>query len=81
MLNNHMRPHFGTHAKVQDVTFADIDSLHRKITKAGHCTAQTHYRRGVEMFSLAVRWGMRPDNPCKTSGATRNQAQAIPVCR
>ena len=34
-LDNHVRGHFGKHAKVADVTFADIDSLHRKITRSG----------------------------------------------
>ena len=36
MLDNHIRPHFGNHAKVQDVSFTDIDALHRKISKAGN---------------------------------------------
>ena len=35
MLALHVRPHFGPHAKVADVTFADVDALHRKITKSG----------------------------------------------
>lgn len=71
MLQNHIRPHFGAHMKVQDVAFADIDSLHRKITATGH-----HYRANAvvrvlsKMFSLAVFWGMRDTNPCK--GIERN---------
>jgi integrase len=71
MLNNHIRPHFGTHAKVADVVYADVDALHRKITKSG---AKYAANRSVailsKMFSLAVRWGMREDNPCK--GVERN---------
>ena len=65
--HNHIRPHFGTHIKVQDVEFADIDALHRKITKAG--LSAPRQRGGAQcvskMFALAVRWAMRPDNPCK----------------
>ena len=66
ILRNHIRPHFGAHIKVREVEFAHIDALHRKITKGGH-----HYRANAavrvasKMFALAVRWAMRPDNPCK----------------
>jgi integrase len=66
MLNNHVRPHFGAHVKVHDVTFADIDALHRKITKAGHLHRANRTIAVVsKMFALAIRWAMRPDNPCK----------------
>jgi site-specific recombinase XerD len=71
MLDNHIRPHFGAHAKVADVVYADVDALHRKITKSG---AKYAANRCVailsKMFSLSVRWGMREDNPCK--GVERN---------
>ena len=46
--------------------FEDIDALHRKLTKAGspymanRCVAVLS-----KMFSLAVRWRMRDDNPGK----------------
>src|SRR5262245_45001887 len=59
--------------KVAAVTFADVDALHRKISKR----APTHANRVVallsRMFTMAIRWGMRPDNtnPCK--GIERNQ--------
>src|SRR5262245_40808730 len=36
MMVNHIRPYFGAHIKVADVTFADIDKLHRRITARGH---------------------------------------------
>jgi integrase len=70
MLTNHIRPALGS-MKVAEVTFADIDRLHRKITKTGspyaanRCVAMLS-----KMFSLAVRWGMREKNPCK--GIERN---------
>ena len=71
MLRNYMRPHFGPHMKVADVTFTDIDELHRKITKAGHpYTANRVAAVLSKMFSLAVRWKMRTQNPAK--GIERN---------
>jgi integrase len=71
MLDNHIRPHFGTHAKVADVVYADVDALHRKITKSGADYAANRCVAILsKMFSLGVRWGMRDDNPCK--GIERN---------
>jgi integrase len=60
------------HAKVADVDFEDVDSLHRKVTKSG-----TPYRANrvvallSKMFALAIRWRWRTDNPC--IGIERNQ--------
>ena len=66
-----VRPHFGAHMKVADVVFDDIDRLHRKITKAGfEYRANGVIRVLSKIFSLAARWGMRDDNPCK--GVERN---------
>jgi integrase len=66
MLENHVRPHFGEHFKVQDVAFADVDALHRKITKSGAPYAANRCVAIVsKMFSLAVRWGYRETNPAK----------------
>ena len=60
--------------KVAEVTFSDVDGLHRKITKRG---APYRANRVVavlsKMFSMAVRWGWRPDNPAK--GIERNQEE------
>jgi integrase len=71
MLRNHIRPYFGNHTKMADVTFADIDRLHRKISNAGHPRrANTTVAVLSKMFSLAIRWGMRNNNPCK--GIERN---------
>ena len=47
-----------------DVTFEDIDRLHRKISKSAPY-APTDDAMLREMFNLAIRWGMRADNPCK----------------
>jgi integrase len=67
MLDKYIRPHFGNHVKVVDVTLDQhIDPLHRKISKQGHLRrANTVVAVLSKMFSLAVRWGMRADNPCR----------------
>ena len=71
MLQRHVIPHFGEHIKVADVTFANCDALHRKITKAGHkYRANRVLALCSKMFTLAIRWQMRTDNPCK--GVERN---------
>jgi integrase len=63
-------PEFGE-AKVAAVSHADVDSWHHRLSKR----APTHANRALavlsKMLSLAVRWGMRADNPCK--GVERNQ--------
>jgi integrase len=66
MLRIHVRPHFGQHTKVADVRFEDGDVLHRKITKAGSTYAANRCIAVLsKMFSLAVRWRMRSDNPVR----------------
>jgi integrase len=64
ILKNHVGPHFGGHVKVADVTFADCDRLHQKISRAGHPYAANRCKNVMtRMFKLAIRWGMRADNP------------------
>jgi integrase len=60
------------HLKVAEVTFAEVDALHRKITKDG-APYQANRCLAVlsRMFNLAIRWGWRTDNPAK--GIERNQ--------
>jgi Arm DNA-binding domain/Phage integrase family len=71
MLNNHIRPHFGAHAKVQDVGFADVEALHRKITNSGAPYAANRCVAVMsKLFSLAVQWHWRETNPAK--GIERN---------
>jgi integrase len=63
------------HLKVAEVTFADVDGLHRKVTKDGapylanRCAAVL-----TKMFTLAIRWGWRTDTP--TKGIERNKEPA-----
>ena len=70
MLRVWVRPHFGKHAKVAAVTFSDIDELHRKISEKAPYRANRCIAVLSKMFSLAVKWQMRSDNPCR--GIERN---------
>ena len=60
------------HAKVAEVTFTDVDALHRKISRAA---TPIRANRAVallsKMMALAIKWGWRTDNPCR--GIERNQ--------
>jgi integrase len=72
IIENHIRPHFGRHLKVAEVRFEDVDRLHRRISAVGHLHRANRVIAVVsKMFSLAVRWGMRTDNPAK--GIERNR--------
>lgn len=62
-IKNTIRAELGT-MKVLAVTFADIDGLHRKM-KATPYQANRVLALLSKMFSLAIRWGMRTDNPCR----------------
>jgi integrase len=71
MLSRHIRPHWGKHDKVADVTTDEIEALHRKISKAGNPYRANRVVAVVsKIFSLAVRWRMRADNPAR--GIERN---------
>jgi integrase len=60
-------------AKAAAVTHADVDAFHHRLSTR----APTHANRTLavlsKMFSLAIRWGWRTDNPCR--GVERNQEQ------
>jgi integrase len=70
LINRHILPALRNH-KVVDVTFSDIDALHRKISKDAPYRANRAIAILSKMFSLAVKWGYRADNPVK--GIERNQ--------
>jgi integrase len=71
ILRKYVRPHFGAHAKVADVQFTDIDTLHRKVSKGGGPYIANRMHSVVRrLFNLAIRWGMRTHNPAK--GVERN---------
>ena len=65
-----LRPELGR-LKVKDVTFADIDGVHRKVTAAGTpIRANRVLALTSKCFSLAIKWQMRDTNPCR--GVERN---------
>jgi integrase len=53
------------HLKVADVTFSDVDALHRTITKRAPYHANRVVALLSKMFSLSIKWKWRGDNPCK----------------
>jgi integrase len=63
--------------KVDAVTFADVDKLHRTISKRAPTQANRTIAVLSRMLTLAIRWGMRPDNPAK--GVERNAEHARKV--
>jgi integrase len=69
MIRLHVRPVLGNH-KVAAVTFADIDRLHRDLSRHAPYRANRVLSLLAKMFSLAIRWEMREDNPCR--GVERN---------
>lgn len=71
LIERHVKPHFGQNIKVADVRYEDVDSLHRKISKGGAPYAANRTVAVLsKMFSLAIRWNMRSDNPAR--GIERN---------
>ncbi len=57
--------------KVAAVGHADVDRWHHTLSKRGPTQANRTLAVLSKMFSLAMRWGWRADNPCK--GIERNQ--------
>jgi len=63
MIRAVVRPELGT-SKVASVTHADIDRLHQGLGKKPY-SANRVLALTSKMFSLAIRWGWRSDNPCR----------------
>lgn len=70
IINTQILPKLGA-IKVANVTFADVDALHRRITKGG-ASFQANRTVAVlsKMFTLAIKWGYHTGNPAK--GIERN---------
>ena len=69
-IERHIRPAIGN-KKVAEVTWADGDALHRKLTKAGKPIQANRIAAVMsKMFALAIKWRLRLDNPAK--GIERN---------
>lgn len=66
--------------KVAEVTLADVERMHRKVTKGaskgkgGGYAANRSVAVLSKAMSLAIKWGMRTDNPCR--GIDRNKEEA-----
>ena len=65
-----IRPALGR-MKVAAVTFADIDRLHREVSARAPTQANRILALLSRLFSMAIRWGLRTDNP--TKHVERNQ--------
>jgi integrase len=69
-ITSEIRPALGR-LKVANITFADIDGVHRAITKRGRKYRANRVIALLScMFGMAIKWRMRADNPCK--GVERN---------
>jgi integrase len=71
-IKTHVLPALGS-LKVAAVTYADTDKLHRDISKRAPTQANRVLAILSKMFNLAIKWGMRADNPCK--GVERNHEE------
>jgi integrase len=72
MIPLYVRPELGKR-KVASITFADVDRLHRRVSKDAPYQANRLLALLSKMFSLSIRWEMRTDNPAK--GVERNQEE------
>lgn len=70
ILRNDILPKLGK-TKVALVDFSDIQRLHTEVTKRAPVRANRVWQVASCMFSLAVKWKLRADNPCK--GVKRNR--------
>ena len=68
-IEKEIRPELGS-LKVANVRHADIDDLHRKVGKRAPVRANRLAALLSKMFSLAIKWELRTDNPAK--GIERN---------
>jgi integrase len=70
ILNNDILPTLGK-LKVAAVAFEHVERLHAAITKRAPVRANRTLAVTSKMFTLAIKWRMRTDNPCK--GVERNR--------
>jgi integrase len=73
IVDNELVPALGK-LKVAAVDFEHVDRLHRKIARRAPILANRTLAVLSKMFALAIRWRLRPDNPCK--GVERNREHA-----
>ena len=58
MIERDIRPRLGNR-RVASITSADVDALHREVTKRGRYTANRVIGLLSKMFALSIRWEMR----------------------
>jgi integrase len=73
ILRNDIEPALGK-LKVAAVDFEHVERLHRKISQRAPTRANRALAVASKMFALAIKWRLRPDNPCK--GVERNREDA-----
>jgi integrase len=71
-IRNDITPALGK-LKVAAVDFEHVDRLHRKISQRAPTLANRVLAVLSKMFGLAIKWRLRPDNPCK--GVERNREE------
>jgi integrase len=64
IINNELVPALGK-LKVAAVDFEHVERLHRKIAHHAPILANRTLAVLSKMFALAIKWRLRPDNPCK----------------
>jgi integrase len=65
-IRKYVRPILGTHTKISEIGFADIDRMHRRVTEVGGPYAANRTHSVVtKMFSMAIRWSWVTVNPAK----------------
>jgi integrase len=69
LINKHLVPELGRR-KVADITHTDVERLHGTISKHAPIAANRVVALLSKAMSLAIKWQMRSDNPCK--GIERN---------
>jgi integrase len=69
LINKHILPRF-ERRKVVEITHADVEHLHAEIGITAPIAANRAVALLSKAMSLAIKWGMRADNPCK--GIERN---------
>jgi integrase len=69
LINRHLNPEIGAR-KVADIIGDDVDALHRGISDTTPIAANRAVALLSKAMTLAIKWKMRTDNPCK--GLERN---------
>jgi integrase len=72
IIRNDIKPALGK-LKVAAVDFEHVEKLHRKIAHRAPILANRTLAVLSKMFALAIKWRLRPDNPCK--GVERNREE------